>query len=127
MLLIHSVNAAASAAEVRPLQQHFCRTRRVFCVDLPGYGLSHRSDLPHSPVRMTEAIRETVCLIQRVAGPAPVDALALSLGAEFLARAAVERPNTFRSLALVSPTGFRGSATWREAPGSTKGLLSRSS
>ena len=30
LLLIHSINAAASAAEVRPLHEHYCATRTVF-------------------------------------------------------------------------------------------------
>jgi pimeloyl-ACP methyl ester carboxylesterase len=51
-----------------------------------------------------------------------VDALALSLGCEFLARAAVERPAAFRSLALVSPTGFAGGRPREGAPGSNRGI-----
>ena len=46
----------------------------------------------------------------------------MSLACEFPARAAVERPADFRRLALVSPTGFRGSRAWRAAPGSARGL-----
>ena len=122
LLLIHSVNAAASAAEVRPLHEHFSRSRRVFSIDLPGYGLSHRADVPYSSAHMTEAIHETVSVIQQESVGAPVDALGVSLGAEFLARAAVERPASFRSLALVSPTGFSGSTSWEGAPGSTRGM-----
>jgi hypothetical protein len=51
-----------------------------------------------------------------------MDALALSLASEFLARAAAERPADYRSLALVSPTGFRGTQAWRGAPGSTRAM-----
>ena len=36
LLLIHSVNAAASAAEVRPLFEHYRRERRVIAMELPG-------------------------------------------------------------------------------------------
>jgi hypothetical protein len=36
LLLLHSVNAAASAAEVRPLHEHYRATRTVFSLDLPG-------------------------------------------------------------------------------------------
>jgi hypothetical protein len=123
MLLIHSINAAASAAEVRPLHQHFRHTRTVFSVDLPGYGLSARSDLPYSPALMTEAIEATVGLIRHMCGSVPIDALALSLSCEFLARAAAATPAAFRSLALVSPTGFRGTAPLRGPPGSTRGMV----
>jgi pimeloyl-ACP methyl ester carboxylesterase len=107
---------------MRPLHLHFRQTRTVFSIDLPGYGLSDRRDLPYSPAIMTEAIREAVGLIRRVCGPAPIDALALSLSCEFLARAAACSPDAFRSIALVSPTGFRGTRPQRGAPGSTRGM-----
>jgi pimeloyl-ACP methyl ester carboxylesterase len=70
---------------------------------------------------MTDAIQRLVAEIQREHGSAPVDALALSLSAEFLARAAVEAPAAFRSLALVSPTGFNRSALRTGPEGSTLG------
>ncbi len=122
LLLIHSINAAASAAEVRPLQQHFRTSRRVFCLDLPGYGLSDRKDMPYSPSHMTDALHRSVDLIRRLCGPVPIDALAVSLSCEYLARAASEQPEAFRSVALVSPTGFSGRRARRGPPGSTRGI-----
>ena len=121
LLLIHSVNAAAAAAEVRPLHEHYLATRTVFSLDLPGYGFSDRSDRDYSPRLMTDAIHAVVAQIHARCGPAPIDALAVSLSCEFLARAAAEQPAHYRSLALVSPTGFRGLQSWRNAPGSTRG------
>ena len=54
----------------------------------------------------------------------PVHALALSLASEFLARAATESPDRFRSLALVTPTGFTADADrLREAEGSNREVL----
>ena len=122
LLLVHSVNAAASAAEVRPLHEHFAKTRTVFSVDLPGYGFAERSDRAYTPRLMTDALHAMVAQIQARCGPGPMDALALSLASEFLARAAAERPADYRSLALVSPTGFRGTQAWRGAPGSTRAM-----
>jgi len=122
LLLIHSVNAAASAAEVRPLHEHFRGDRKVFSMDLPGYGFSERSDRVYTPRLMTDALHAMVEQIERRCGPAPIDALAVSLSSEFLARAATESPGRFRSLALVSPTGFNGLRAWRGAPGSTRVL-----
>lgn len=49
LLLVHSVNAAASAAEVKPIHEHFRSTRTVFSIDLPGYGFSERSDRDYTP------------------------------------------------------------------------------
>ena len=43
LLLIHSLNAAASAYEVRPLFDHYCQRRRTYALDLPGFGFSERS------------------------------------------------------------------------------------
>jgi pimeloyl-ACP methyl ester carboxylesterase len=54
-------------------------------------------------------------------GKQRVDALGLSLSAEFLARVATDEPTRFRSLTLVTPTGFRrGSDRMRAAAGSNR-------
>lgn len=121
LLLIHSINASASAAEMRPLHEHYRATRTVFSVDLPGYGFSDRSDRDYTPRLMTDAVHAVTQRIRERCGPAPFDALALSLSCEYLARAAAEAPDRYRSVALVSPTGFRGLRPWRGVPGSTRG------
>ena len=122
LLLVHSVNAAASAAEVRPLHDHFIMTRRVYSLDLPGFGFSARGDHAYTPRDMTDAVLACVQYIRSDCGDRPVDALALSLSSEYLARAAAERPDQFRSVALVSPTGFKKGAVRRAAPGATRGI-----
>jgi len=121
LLLIHSVNAAGSAYEVRPLHEHYRTRRVVYSPDLPGFGFSDRSDRQYSPRLMTDAVLAMTDEIVRRHGNAPVDALALSLSSEFLARAASEAPQRFRSLALVSPTGFDRRAPWNGPPGSNRG------
>ena len=128
LLLVHSVNAAASAAEVRPLHAHFSRSRTVFSIDLPGYGLSERTERSYVPRLMTDALLALVPHIRARCGPAPIDALALSLSCEFLARAAVESSRSpegspFRSLAFVSPTGFSGSRSRRAPEGTNRGQM----
>jgi pimeloyl-ACP methyl ester carboxylesterase len=122
LLLIHSVNAAASAYEVRPLYEHYRRDRTVYAPDLPGYGFSERGDRDYSPRLMTDAVGAMVAEIRRIHGDAPVDALALSLGAEFLARCASEEPQAFRSLALISPTGFNRSTPEQAPPDETRAM-----
>lgn len=119
LLMVHSVNAAASAAELRPLHEHYGRQRPVYAPDLPGFGLSDRGARDYTPRLMTDALHAVLDAIARDHGPGPVDAIALSLGCEFLARAAVERPGALRSVALVSPTGFSGRRRRRGPPGST--------
>jgi len=122
LLLVHSVNAAASVAEVRPLFEQYVRTHTVFALDLPGYGFSERSDRVYTPRLMTDALLAMREPMRRRCGDRPVDALAVSLACEFLARAAVESPEAWRSLALVSPTGFNGQRARRDPPGSTRAM-----
>jgi pimeloyl-ACP methyl ester carboxylesterase len=106
LLLIHSINAGASSYEVRPIFEYFQQSRRVYALDLPGFGFSERSKRHYSPRLYSDAILDMIDEIQNQGDQIPVDALALSLGAEFLARAAVAQPDVFRSLVLMTPTGF---------------------
>jgi pimeloyl-ACP methyl ester carboxylesterase len=122
LLLVHSINAAGSAYEVRPLYEHYRRTRTVYALELPGFGHSERSKREYTVRLMTDAILLTLREIQSVHGAGPVDALAVSLSSEFLARAISEMPLAFRSAALVSPTGFRArdkKTKWRDG---TRGM-----
>jgi pimeloyl-ACP methyl ester carboxylesterase len=122
MVLVHSINATASAAEVRPLHEYFRHSHTVFSIDLPGFGQSDRSDAPYTARVMTDALLALLPVIEARCGPGPVDGLALSLSCEFLARAAAEAPAAWRSVALVSPTGFSGTKARRGPPGSSRGL-----
>jgi pimeloyl-ACP methyl ester carboxylesterase len=122
LLLIHSINAVASAAEVRPLYEHYAARRTVVALDLPGYGFSERSDREYGPRLMTDAVHAVVDRVQARVAPGPIDALALSLSAEYLARAAWEAPAAFRSLAFVSPTGLNGTKPYRGKTGSTRAV-----
>lgn len=103
VLLIHSVNAAASSYEMRPLFTRLQGERPVWASDLPGFGFSDRGDRPYSPRMMGLSVGQA---LERIGRPAHV--VALSLGCEFAARAANDRPDLVRSLAFLSPTGFGG-------------------
>jgi pimeloyl-ACP methyl ester carboxylesterase len=95
--------------------------RRVFAPDLPGFGFSDRSARDYSIRLYTDAVHDVLDLVAAECGKALLDAAALSLGSEFLARAATEAPARFRTLALITPTGFaRGSERMRAAPGSSR-------
>ena len=118
LLLIHSINAAASAAEVRPLFEHYQRDRLVLAMDLPGYGFSERGERMYTPRLMTDAIHAVLYLLASEHGPVPIDVLALSLSSEFAARAATEAPQRIARLALVSPTGLSRLKRRRGPPGS---------
>jgi len=125
LLLVHSINATGSAAEVRPLFERLQSTHTVFAIDLPGYGFSERSDREYTPRLMTDALHAMAAEVRRrcaLPQDAALDALAVSLSTEFLARAASEQPRHWGRLALVSPTGFNGRRPLRGPPGSTRGL-----
>ncbi|MEL6063116.1 MULTISPECIES: alpha/beta fold hydrolase [unclassified Methylobacterium] len=121
LLLIHSINAAANAYEVRPLYLHFRTSRPVYALDLPGFGFSERSRRRYTPRLMVEAIHAIVEEIRRRHGAVPIDAMALSLSASFLARASLERSDAYRSLALISPTGFDGQLSGDGPPDGHRG------
>lgn len=102
LVLIHSVNAGPSAYEMRPLFEHYRGRRPVYALDLPGFGHAERSDRVYSP----QLYADTINHFLSSALSEPADLVALSLGSEFAARTAVDRPDGVRSLALISPTGF---------------------
>ncbi len=122
MLLVHSINAAAAVAEVKPVFDHYKATHTVFALDLPGYGFSERSDRAYTPALMIDAILALLELIEARCGVRAVDVLGFSLSCEFVARIAVTHPARVRSLALVSPTGFSGLKSRRGPTGSTYAL-----
>jgi len=121
LLLIHGINAASSAYEVKPLYDYYARERPVYALELPGFGYSGRTDRLYTPRLMTDAIHSSVTHIRRELNCKAIDALALSLSAQFLARAAVEAPASFRSIGLVSPAGVAGDRLFVGATESTLG------
>jgi pimeloyl-ACP methyl ester carboxylesterase len=101
LLLIHSINAAASSYEMRPLFMQYRQFRPIYVMDLPGFGFSERSDRVYTPELYSKAI---IQMLERIGTPA--DVIALSLSSEFAAQAALERPELFTSLTMISPSGF---------------------
>ena len=102
LVLIHSVNAAASSYEMGPLFTHYRGKRPVFALDLPGYGFSERSERVYTPELFSGAIEDFLDQVVKE----PADVVALSLGAEFAARVALARPELIHSLTLISPSGL---------------------
>lgn len=106
MLLVHSINAAASAHEVKPLFDAYKQKRSTYAIDLPGFGHSERSDRTYAQDLMVNAILAVVEQIRKNHPGHAVDLLSVSLAGEFAAKVAVAAPESIRTLALVSPTGF---------------------
>jgi pimeloyl-ACP methyl ester carboxylesterase len=121
LLLVHTVTASASAAEVRTVFERMGQHRTVYAIDLPGFGSSERTDRLYTPRLMTDAILDLAAYIRTQHPDQAIDALAASLSCEFLARAAVEQPALFRTLSLVSPTGLSGLRLRQGPQGTTYG------
>lgn len=102
LVLVHSINAAPSAFEMRPLFERFRSKRPVFALDLPGFGYSERTNRRYTPELFADAIADF--LVQTVKAPAHL--VAFSLSAEFAARVALSHGELVASLVLISPTGF---------------------
>lgn len=100
LVLTPSVNAAASAYEMKPVWDAYVGTRPVYAIEWPGFGSSARPDTQYTKELMTRSLNALVELIG-----ADVDVVGLSLGGEFDARAALSDPR-IRSLALISPSGL---------------------
>ncbi len=122
LLLIHTINAAAGAHEIRPLYEHYRQTRPVYAIDLPGYGFSERSDREYTPRLMTDAVHAICNRILSNHECKALDALAVSTSCEFLARAAHESPDAYQSLAFVAPTGFNKQYPYKDEPLSNRGM-----
>ena len=101
LVLLHSINAAPSAMEIRPLFEHYRDKRPVMAPDLPGFGLSDRPAVSYSAVQYARWIAQWLKDFK-----SPPDVVALSLTGEFVARAILEQGTRIRSLTLISPTGM---------------------
>lgn len=100
LILTHSINAAGSAYEMKPVWDMYAGTRPVYALEWPGFGSSERPDTTYTPQLMTSALNALVAALGT-----EVDVVSLSLGSEFAARAALSEPR-IKSLALISPSGM---------------------
>lgn len=127
VLLVHSINAAACAAEMQPLFQRLQGNCQVYALDLPGYGASDRPARAYDMTLFVQAIEVAVEAISLAHAGAGVHVVALSLSCEFAARLARRRPQRILSLGLISPTGLdRRSDSLRGLEGASRevpGLL----
>jgi pimeloyl-ACP methyl ester carboxylesterase len=112
VLLIHSLNAAASAYEMRKVFLGLEDTFDVIAPDLPGFGASERRRMDYTANLYTDFILD-FCRT-RIGSPCYV--IASSLGAAYVIRAASLEPTLFRKLVLIAPTGIRALADERSTP-----------
>jgi pimeloyl-ACP methyl ester carboxylesterase len=114
LVFLHNFGGGASAYEWSKVYPAFAGTHRIFAPDLIGWGDSNH------PVRdyqindylttISEFIRQT-CTV-------PVTVVASSLTAALVIRVAINQPDLFKKLLLISPSGFNdfGEGAGRRLP-----------
>jgi pimeloyl-ACP methyl ester carboxylesterase len=106
IVILHSINAIASAHEMRPLVQRIQRgtQRPIYVLEWLGFGHSDRPDIPYTPEVLEEQLEHFLEKVLRQ--PEPVDVIGLSLGATYAAGVARRRPDLVRSLVAIEPAGL---------------------
>lgn len=111
IVLLHSINAVASAHEMRPLVQALQReTRRpIYALEWLGFGHSDRPEVSYTPELMEDQLEH---FLSRIVKPAEgADVIGLSLGATYAAQLARRRPDLVHSLVAVEPAGLGGESS----------------
>jgi pimeloyl-ACP methyl ester carboxylesterase len=88
---------------MRPLFESFRWRRPTFAIDLPGFGLSERSEREYPPALYALALAELLHKMR--ARFASADVVALGRGAEAASRVATSEQGLIRSLAILEPAG----------------------
>jgi pimeloyl-ACP methyl ester carboxylesterase len=101
VLLIHSINAAASAFEMRGPFNGLGEGVEVHAIDLLGYG---NSDRPARRYAAEDYIDQIGAALARIGRPTAL--VASSLGAAYAIAAAARWPERVDALVLVCPTGM---------------------
>lgn len=104
IVLLHSVNAAASSFEMKPIFEHLAAhtDRPIYAMDWLGFGISDRPAARYTPGLYQRQLRRF--LSERVRSSA--DIIALSLASEYAATIAHAFPVLIRRLVFISPTGL---------------------
>jgi pimeloyl-ACP methyl ester carboxylesterase len=106
VVFLHSINAVASAHEMRPLTRAFRRRteRPIYALEWLGFGHSDRPDVAYDPSLMEDQLEHFLERVVRAEGGA--DVVALSLGAAYAAGVARRRPELVHRLAAIEPAGL---------------------
>jgi pimeloyl-ACP methyl ester carboxylesterase len=106
VVFLHSINAVASAHEMRPLARAFRRLtdRPLYALEWVGYGHSDRPEIDYTPALMEDQLEHFLQRVVRPAGGA--DVIGLSLGAAYAAEVARRRPDLVRTLVAIEPAGL---------------------
>jgi pimeloyl-ACP methyl ester carboxylesterase len=101
LIFLHSLGGGSSAYEWSKVYPAFAADHRVIAPDLLGWGQSTHPEIDYQVEDYLQVITQ---LIEQTAGQAIV--VASSLTAALTIRLAIQRPDLFASLFLVSPSGY---------------------
>jgi pimeloyl-ACP methyl ester carboxylesterase len=106
LVFLHSINAAASAHEMRPLVQRFIREteRPLFALEWLGFGHSDRPDTSYTPELLEDQLEHW--LDRTLHAHEGVDLVGLSLGATYAVEVARRRPDLIRTVVAIEPSGL---------------------
>ncbi len=104
IVLLHSMLPGANSSEWEKAAKELSREFAVYCVDLPGFGASEKSDQPWTAYQyalwlnsfLTEVVKRPAC----VAG--------VGHSADILLAASLFGPKLIRRAVLISPCGING-------------------
>ncbi len=106
IVLLHSVNAVASAHEMRPVAQRLQRelNRPLYVLEWLGFGHSDRPETSYTPDLLEEQLEHFLSKVLKYRDG--VDVIGFSLGATYAAEVARRRPELIRSLVAIEPFGL---------------------
>jgi pimeloyl-ACP methyl ester carboxylesterase len=106
VVLLHSINAIASAHEMRPLVQRIQRetSRPIYVLEWLGFGHSDRPDIDYTPELLEGQLEHFLSKVLRPVDG--VDVIGLSLGSAYAAEVGRRRPDLIRTLVAIEPTGL---------------------
>ncbi|MEI2581570.1 alpha/beta fold hydrolase [Scytonema sp. PRP1] len=102
LLFLHAFGGGSSAYEWSKVYPAFATDYRIIAPDLVGWG---RSDHPARSYHIDDYIRSIIEFIEKT-GNGSINAIASGLTAAFTIRAAILRPDLFKSLILTTPAGL---------------------
>lgn len=103
ILLVHGVHLFAGGHDMVPVFEAFCVYRKVYVIDLPGFGGSEKSDRPYRPALYMAAISE---FIRDQIGQ-PVHVVVMGQSSEFVATADEQDADLFKSIVMIDPSGMQ--------------------
>ena len=102
VLLVHSINAAASCYEMRAPFRLLASHYRVVAIDLLGFGDSDRPQMYYTAELYSALIGD---IVQLLGGN--VHLVAVSLSSAYAFTAAAQHPTAIQSVTVVCPTGIQ--------------------